>query len=453
MTSDYSRDISHILPQAPSAPPASKNRVTLTGGCFIRPISCILFGGRICCRDVTTVLIQKHLRIAWLVTAALLGAAGIARCDSLTPGALSLLPAQWKASSLTPDLDTEQRRPAHVFAGFKPIYSRHDWRHFLAKYGAGEKALLMELDSQRNVFARHLLTRAATTRRNGYARLLALRAFAETFQHTSGSPLAVRALHIYLRHLAPADINNPVRVAPVWTMAHELAWLGATPYTVRSQMAVLAEKANVQLAMDLLHVGQYNAAREIVAQLPILETDRVRRDMQLMSQMDTVRALTRQTIVEINFVGSQMPHVDQNAQAAMYVLLHAAYVQPQPSLIRQIIRHWPHSVVHEFGVLLLMKHPTPMQQYRRAQFIIAACHGLLGRSILRDRSFYAALNDLIAFRRAKSTKWDRIHRALAKIAIAQLLERFALPTPHVDPLASLVGRPTTTVSASTSPAG
>ena len=395
---------------------------------------------------------QNRLRMALLVTAVLLDAGGIARGDSLTPGALSLLPAQWKASSLAPNLDTEQRRPAHLFAGFKPIYSRRDWHHFLAKYGAGEKALLMELDSQRNVFAHHLLARAAATRRNGYARLLALRAFAETFQHTSGSPLAVKALHVYLRHLAPADINNPVQVAPVWTMAHELAWLGATPYTVRSQMAVLAEKANVQLAMDLLRVGQYTAAKEIVAQLPILETNRVRRNAVLMSQMGTIRALTRQSIVEINFVGNQMPLVDQNPQAAMYVLLHAAYVQPQPTLIRRVIRHWPHSAVYELGELLLAKHPTPTQQYRRAQLIITACNGL-GRSILRDRSFYAALNDLIAFRKAKSTQWDRIHRALAKITIAHLIERFALPNPHVDPLAPLVGRPTATAPASTTPTG
>ncbi|MGC8560159.1 MAG: hypothetical protein ACP5O1_05705 [Phycisphaerae bacterium] len=395
---------------------------------------------------------RNRIWIALLITTALLSGLMRARGDSLTPDALSLLPAQWKASSLAPNLDTEQRRPAHVFAGFKPVYSHHDWRQFSAKYGAGEKKLLMELDSQRNVFAGHLLTRAAATHRNGYARLLALRAFAETFQHTSGSPLAVKALHTYLRHLAPDDINNPVLVAPIWTMAHELAWLGATPYAVRSQMAVVAEKANVQLAMDLLRVGQYTAAKEIIAQLPILETNRVRRNALLMSQMGTLRALTRQSIVEINFVGSQMPLVDQNAQAAMYVLLHAAYVQPQPSLIRQIIRHWPHSVVYELGELLLAKKPTPTQQYRRAQLIIAACHGL-GRSILRDRSFYAALNDLIAFRQAKSTQWDRIHRALAKITIAHLIERFALPNPHVDPLAPLVGCPTTTASASTTPAG
>ncbi len=394
---------------------------------------------------------RNRLPIALLMTASLVCGPSMAWCDSLTPGALSLLPAQWKASSLAPNLDTEQRRPAHVFAGFKPVYSRHAWRQFSAKYGRGEKKLLMELDSQRNIFAGHLLTRAAATHRNGYARLLALRAFAETFQHTSGSPLAVKALHTYLRHLAPADINNPVRVAPVWTMAHELAWLGATPYAVRSQMAVLAEKANVQLAMDLLRIGQYTAAEKIVAQLPILETNRVRRNALLMSQMGTVRALTRQSIVEINFVGSQMPLVNQNAQAAMYVLLHAAYVQPQPSLIRQIIRHWPHSAVHELGELLLAKHPTPMQQYRRAQLIIIACNGL-GRSILRDRSFYAALNDLIAFRKAKSTQWDRIHRALAKIAIAHLIERFALPNPHVDPLADLIGRPATSASASTTSA-
>lgn len=380
-----------------------------------------------------------------MTTLVLFGAASRSVADTLTSAARSLLPSQWKASALVPDLDTVQRHAAPQLSGFRPVYSHRDWLRFERRWGPGEKKLMMELDSQRNAFARRLLKHAARARRNGYARLLALRAFAETFQHTSGSPIALRALHSYLRHLTPEDIKNPVLVAPVWTMAHELAWLGAVPYRVRSQMAVVAEKANVQLSMDLLRAGQYTAARKIVGMLPIHETTRVRRNAVLMGQMGTVRALTRQSFAEINFIGGQMPLVDQNPQAAMYVLLHAAYVQPQRTLIRRIMRRWPHSAVYQLGRLLLARKITPMQQYRRALLIIAACHGL-SRSILRDRSFYAALNDLIAFRRSKATRWDRIDRALAKIKIAHLIERFALPTPHVNPLAALIGLPSATAS-------
>ena len=389
--------------------------------------------------DVMTLFRNGFLKPLFSVALAALtiGGARYAVAAPLTAAAKSLLPPQWQASELWPNLNTVQKHPARQFHGFPAVYSVDDWRHFFHAYGPAQRRLLMELDSQRNSFARQLLTRAARSHHNGYARLLALRAFAETFQHTSGSPLAVKALHLYLRRLSSSDIKNPIVAAPVWTMAHELAWLGATPFAIRSKMAVVAEKANVQLAMDLLRAGQYTAAEKVVAMLPIHETNRVRHDAQLMSQMGTLRALTRQSIAEINFVGTQFPLVNQNAQAAMYVLLHAAFVQPNTSLIGQVMRHWPHTTVYKLGALLLAKHPTPMQRYQRAQLIISACHGL-GRSILRDRSFYAALHDLVAFRRAKSTRWDRVHRALAKITIAHLIERFALPNPNVNPLAALL---------------
>lgn len=376
-----------------------------------------------------------------IATASLASLASLASGDSLSPAAKSMLPPPWRVSALWPNLDTVQRHPANRFHGFASVYSRKDWHRFLAAYGPAQRRVLMELDSQRNAFARQLLVRAAESRHNGYARLLALRAFAETFQHTSGSPLAVKALHIYLQHLSPEDIKNPILVAPVWTMAHELAWLGATPYSVRSDMAVVAEKANVQLSIDLLHAGQYTAAEKVAAMLPILETNRVRQDARLMGQMGTARALSRQSVAEINFIATQLPLVDQNPQAAMYVILYAAYVQPQRRLIIQIMRHWPHSAVYKLGDLILMSHPTPLQQYQRAQLIIAGCHGLPGRTVLRDRSYYAALNDLIDFRRAKSTQWDRVHRTLARIAIARLLESYALPSPDVNPLADLIKPP------------
>lgn len=389
--------------------------------------------------DVMTLFKKGFLKpVIWVALATCaLGGGRSAVGVPLTEAAKSILPKQWRASALWPNLDTVQKHPAPRFHGFPAVYAGDDWRRFLHAYGPAQQRLLMELDSQRNSFARQLLARAARSHHNGYARLLALRAFAETFQHNSGSPIAVRALDMYLRRLSPEDIKNPIMVAPVWTMAHELAWLGATPYAVRSQMAVVAEKANVQLSMDLLRAKQYTAAEEVVAMQPIHETNRVRRNALLMSQMGTLRALARQSIAEIDFIGTQFPLVNQNAQAAMYVLLHAAFVQPDARLICQIMRHWPHTSVYQFGVLLLAKHPTPMQQYQRAQLIIQACQGL-GRSILRDRSFYAALNDLVAFRQAKSTRWDRVHRALAKIAIAHLIERFALPTPNVNPLTELI---------------
>ncbi len=392
--------------------------------------------------DVMTVYRKGFLRrVFWAALATLvIGGVPNAVAAPLTAAAKSLLPPQWRASALWPDLNTVQKHPARRFHGFPAVYSAADWQRFIHAYGPAQRRLLMQLDSQRNIFARQLLARAARSHHNGYARLLALRAFAETFQHTSGSPVAVKALHLYLRRLSPSDIKNPVLAAPVWTMAHELAWLGATPFAIRSQMAVVAEKANVQLSMDLLRAGQYTAAEKVVAMLPIHETNRVRHNALLMSQMGTLRALTRQSIAEINFIGTQFPLVNQNAQAAMYVLLHAAFVQPDKRLIHRVMRHWPHTAVHQLGALLLARHPTPMQQYQRAQLIISACHGL-GRSILRDRSFYAALHDLVAFRRAKSTRWDRVHRALAKITIAHLIERFALPNPDVNPLAALIKPP------------
>jgi hypothetical protein len=401
--------------------------------------------------DVKTLLKNGFCKCTLFLAAIVILAVGRrSLADTLSPAGRGLLPAQWQVSKLWPNLDTVQKDPAPEFAGFGGVYTRKDWQRFSRAYLAAERRLLLELDSQRNAFARQLLSRAAKSRHNGYARLLVLRAFADTFEHTSGSPIAVKALRLYLRRLSSGDIKNPVLVAPVWTMAHELAWLGATPFAIRSQMSVVAEKANVQLAMDLLRAGQYTAAQKVVAMLPILETNRVRRNALLMSQMGTVRALTRQSIAEINFVGAQLPLVYQSPRAAMYVLLHAAYVQRQDSLIRRIMRHWPHSDVYKLGALLLARNPTPMERYQRAQLVIAACHGL-GRNILRDRSFYAALNDLVAFRRAKSTRWDRVHRTLAKITIAHLIERFALPDPKVNPLADLIkpsstGEPSTQVS-------
>ncbi len=382
----------------------------------------------------------RRLIIAASAFGILVAHAAFGSLQAISPAALQLLPAQWKADRLWPNLDTEQASAAKPIAGYACIYSSRDWHRFTMAYGAAQHRLLYELDSARNAFAKTLLAAAAKTHRAGYCRLLCLRAFAVTFQHSSGSALAASALKLYMHCVPMAQIGNPVEIAPIWTMSHELAWLGATPLPLRERMAVVAEKANVQLSVDLLNSGQYQAAQAVVAMLPIHETNRVRRNAVLMGQMGTVRALTRQSVAEINFIGRKLSVAGQNQQAAMYVMLHAAFVHPQLPLVRRLMRRWPHTDVYRLGDLLLSHQPTPMQRYQRAELIIKACHGL-SRGILRDRAFYAALRDLLAFRRAPSTRWNRVHRALAKITIAHLIERYAMASPHADALAPLIGTP------------
>ncbi len=345
----------------------------------------------------------------------------------------SLLPKRIRLSQLWPDMSLTPQSPIQSPRGWRPVYSADDWRAFRRRFGARQDNIIRQRLSARIQLAADMLAAAHQAKRPGYERLLALRAFALTFRYHVGSPLAQRALSLYLRHI---HSGNLVQVAPVWTMANDLAFLRATPLASRRASALTAEAANVQLTMLLLNAGQVEDAARVVRHLVIHETRAVRADHPLISAMGTARVLVSQTRAMMNFLAGEYKNMGSDPQSAMNVYLYTRFIRPVPDVRAWLENRWRNNKIGRLSRALLNCKNNIHAQFVAGRYLAAAADPL-PPGILRDRVFFAALVHYRAFMNSTETRWDRIDRTLAKIAIQHLIEQGARPNPVIMPLKNI----------------
>ncbi len=349
-----------------------------------------------------------------------------------------LLPPAIAVSDLWPDLTLNQSVPSIAPGRFKPLYSARDWRHYEQTYAPRILSAMRHRVLDKISVANSLLRAAKKTRHRGLARLLDIKAFALTFQSRAGSPVAQRALAHYMTLVAP---HNIVELGPIWTMSQLLAYLGATPPQDREHFAALAERADVQLTMQLLRDAQVAAAARTVRLLVIEETLPVRRNPVLIGQIGNIRALTSQTVTMMDYLDQQYHQLLKgDAAAATPIYLYALVIQNEPLVRLQIVRRWPKSVPAQIQSLLAAAPVNSHADYAVAKLLHDA-GSALPWGILRDRTLYASLRHYHRFLNNPKTKWDRISRTLAKIAVEHLIEQGARPHPDMAPLTPFLGPP------------
>jgi len=348
-----------------------------------------------------------------------------------------ILPAPIDLEDLWPDLTLNPRSPSIVPAGFTPLYDGADWREYQKQFTDIADGLPEATASQRAEVAGQILTASEHAHDLGLARLLAIRAFALTYQSGIGSPVAQQSLRRYLELVV--DPNDPVQVAPIWTMSHLLAYLRATPAPERQQYAVLAERANVQLTMDLLAMGQLDAANRVVRMLVIHEIKAVRENSQLMSQMGIARTLVAQTnqmIAQLDVEYAKMWQGD--AQAGVPIYLYSSYIGVWPQMRAAILRRWPTGPAAILDDAIQGSAVNSDDRYKAGQLLSQAAE-MLPAGILRDRTMYQAMEKYNAFLNDPATQNDRIKRTLAQLAVQQLFQEGARPQPVLNPLKGLLG--------------
>lgn len=347
-----------------------------------------------------------------------------------------LLPPAIPVSDLWPDLTLNQSVPSIAPGRFPPLYSADDWRRYKRSYAAQILAAMRRGISDKIALANTLLASAQKTPHRGLARLLDIKAFALTYQSRAGSDVAQRALAAYMTLVSP---DNIVEIGPIWTMSQLLAYLGATPPRDREHFAALAERADVQLTMRLLRYAQVAAAARTVRLLVIEETLPVRRNPVLMGQISNVRALTSQSVAMMDYLDQQYHKlVHGDIAAATPIYLYALVIQNEPLVRGQIVRRWPKSVPAQIQMLLASAPVNPHADYDVAKLLHDA-GSALPWGILRDRTLFASLQHYQTFLHNPKTRWDRISRTLAKIAVEHLIEQGARPHPDLSPLTPFLG--------------
>ncbi len=361
------------------------------------------------------------------------------RGDSLADN--PLLPPAIVVSDLWPDLTLNQSVPSIAPGHFSPLYSARDWRRYEKKFAPQILNAIWHREMDKIALATNLLDQAKKMRHHGLARLLDIKAFALTFQSRAGSPVAQRALVQYMTLVSP---HNVVELAPIWTMSQLLAYLAATPPQDREHYAALAERADVQLTMTLLHYGQVAAAARTVRLLVIEETLPVRQNPVLLGQIENTRALTNQSVIMMDYLDKQYHQLlHGNVAAATPIYLYALVIQNEPLVRRQIARRWPNSVPAQIQKLLLSAPVNSHADYDVAKLLHQAGTALPW-GILHDRTLFASLQHYRIFLNNPKTKWDRISRTLAKIAVEHLIGQGARPQWHIAPLTPFLGAAATT---------
>jgi hypothetical protein len=355
------------------------------------------------------------------------------------PANSPLLPAPIVAEDLWPDLSPDPQLPSIAPTGFTPLYSVQDWQEYLKQFAGPNTGPSVADENSAIALAGKMLTASQNATSIGLARLLAIRAFALTYQSSIGSPVAQQALARYMQLVI--NPNDPVQTAPLWTMSHLLAYLRATPVPARQQYAMLAERADVQLTMDLLVNGQLDAAGQVVRMLVIHETRAVRANTQLMAQMDMARTLVTQTdqmISDLDVDYAKMFQGDADASEPIY--LYTRFVRDIPELRSAILQRWPTGAMAILDDALEGSGANIEDRYNAAQFLSQAA-AKLPEGVLRDRTMYAALENYRAYLSDPSTQSERIKRTLAHLAIEQFHQQGARPQPVVTVLQGLIGPP------------
>ena len=348
-----------------------------------------------------------------------------------------VLPPQVSSGDILPALDLVQTLPSIVPQGMTPLYSSQDWQQFQQQFGSQAAEARRQNVSARAALASKMLAAVGQSNSAGLGRLLCLRAFALCYQSRGSSDVAQQALRQFMRL---ADGGKVLQVAAVWSMSHELAWLAATPLTVRMQMAVLAEKADVQLILMLLARGQLDAAHDMVHWLMIHETREVRANHVLLSQINAARILVVQNTQLADYLAQQYAKVRSGDQhAAMAIYAYARFVRKDRALRQAMITSFVHGGPAALDNMLATARQSNHKAYHAGKYLQRLGY-TFPPGILRHRTLYAAvkLYNICIADKGYSVE-NRVRRTLSRINIQEMLGDGARGNPNITPLTPLLG--------------
>ena len=348
-----------------------------------------------------------------------------------TRGGNPLLPKALDVSGLFVELANQQKTAALAPAGFEPVYSKEDWAAYSAQFGADADDLIRKRSSGYLELAGKMVTAAqAAPEKSGLRRLLCLRAAALSFRNAGGWAHAGKALTLYQDAM---DINVPSHLGGLWSMADTLSRYATTPKPERIKCSAIAAKANMQLSLQLLDIGQLEAAQALTKKCTYHE-GYLRSDAHLKAEIVQVRGLVNSTTTMMDYLQEQYTAVIRRGDeaAAMRLYLYARFVRPTPEIVRELDARQSAAAIQNLSAILTAADRDPVMAYTAAETLRNTGTDL-PEGIIRQRTLYASLRYYRAFIRSPQTENERVKRTLAQMAIQAVAGDGARGAPTIKP--------------------
>ncbi len=382
-----------------------------------------------------------------------------------------LLPAAVGVEGLWPEMTVLQKMPGVAPPGFAPLYTALDWQIYRERFGAEADELARKKASAQVEFAKSLIAAAETEAGAGGAghpglrRLLLVRAAALSYRSRDGQATAAQAVAEYVEGM---DVGTPAQVAGLWTMCDTMARYSAVPKDQRAKYSSLAAKANIQLALELLEMGQLDAAQSVIKMLGRHETA-VRAEAGLRANAANARALVAQTAAMMDYLGERCAALNSgDISAAMPLYLYARFVNGSPALVAEVLGRAGKGPVRHLEETVREAERDVLGAYAAGEALRTAGADL-PEGLLRNRVLYAAVHDFSTYLHSPETERERVKRTLARMALQATLSDGARAAAVIRPFAppaaarpatgqapagpAMRGMPATYLGTATQPAG
>jgi hypothetical protein len=322
-----------------------------------------------------------------------------------------LLPAPVDVSGMFPDLAVQARAPGFAPANMAPLYTQAEWDAYKQAFpdatGAARTAGSAEL-------AAKMIAAAEVESRPGLRRLLLIRAIAVSYRNRDGWIYAGRALESYRKTL---EVDQPAQVAALWTVADTLSRCITTPRPQRIECSSLAAKANVQLSLQLLELGQVDAAQTLIRKVTYHE-GWVRSDTRLRGQISAARSYINSTATLMDSLYEQYLAVveKKDESAAFRLYLFARFVRNSPGMASDLSTRRNAADIQQLSAALAAADRDSAAAYPAAE-LLRDKGGALPEGILRQRTLYAAMHYYRVFLRDPANEDQRVQRTLAQMQI------------------------------------
>lgn len=342
-----------------------------------------------------------------------------------------LLPDQVSIAGLFPEMTSQQKAPSAGVPGFSPLYTAEDWEVYRSRFGAEADGLVRKKSSAYAELAgKFIATAEESSDRPGLQRLLLVRAVALCYRNRDGYTQAGKALAAYQRC---ADLSVPAQVAALFTLSDTLSRYSTTPRPERIKCSAIAAKANMQLALQLVELGQLDAARSLIKKITYHE-GYVRSDAHLRARIAQVRGLVNSTGTMMEYLYDQYQAVvtKNDEAAALRLYLYARFVRHTPTIIGELHQRSSATAIQSLASALAQADRDAAQAFAAGDLLrnVAA---ELPDGVIKSRTLYAAQRYYRAFLHEPSTETQRVKRTLAQMAVQAVAADGARPAPTIRP--------------------
>jgi hypothetical protein len=325
-----------------------------------------------------------------------------------------LLPAPVDLSGLYPDLAVQPKAPNFAPSNMAPLYTQADWDVYRQSFGNSATPARSAGSAE---LAAKLIAAAEVESRPGLRRLLLIRAIAVSYRNRDGWTFAGRALESYRKTL---EVEQPAQVAALWTIADTLSRCITTPRPQRIECSSLAAKANVQLSLQLVELGQIDAAQTLIKKATYHE-GWVRSDTRLRGQVSAARSFINSSAKLMDSLVEQYTAVveKKDEAAAFRLYLFARFVRNSPGMADDLTTRRNAADIQQLATALAAADKDTAAAYAAAE-LLRDKGGALPDGILRQRTLYAAMHYYRVFLRDPANEDQRVQRTLAQMQIQAL---------------------------------